>query len=80
MERKNERGCGVRRSHSDQEEISHWSARRLGKILSCIHVHWAGLHIDISESRDLVLEAGDLSRGEVVHASVVGIVHVVLDS
>lgn len=50
------------------------------KRLSCIHVRWAGLHIDISESGDLVLEASDLSRGEVVHARVVGIVHVILDS
>ena len=48
--------------------------------LSRIYVHWTGLHIDISESGDLVLEASDLSRGEVVHASVVGIVHVALDS
>jgi len=37
------------------------------------------LQDDSAVGRDLGLEAGDLSRGEAVHARVIGVVHVVVD-
>jgi len=38
-----------------------------------------GLQLDSTVGGDLGLEAGDLSLGEVVHARVIGVVHVVVD-
>jgi len=40
---------------------------------------WDGLHGDCAEGGDLRPETGNLARTEVVHARVIGIVHVVVD-
>lgn len=82
--RRNGRGCGgvttlafrSRRNLASGNARSRESVSVDAWVAAC---DWAGLQIDLSESRDLVLEAGDLSGGEVVQARVVGVVHVVLD-
>ena len=85
VERRSGRGCGGHHARTRGKKKlpirePTESVKCVNERLSCILVHWTGLHIDTSESRDLVLEADDLSRSEVVHAYVVGVVHVVLDS